>query len=55
MSPSKKAILKRIVQSENYQVNWKETFLTVKNFICNLAYQEILTISFSSAFSLYGV
>lgn len=51
MPPSKKAILKRIVQSENYQGNWRKMFLKVKNFTCNLAYQEILTVSFSSAYS----
>lgn len=51
MPPSKKAILKRIVQSKNYQVNWREMFLKVKNFTCNLAYQENRTDSFSSACS----
>lgn len=51
MSPSKKTILKRIVRSENYQVNWRKMFLTVKNFTRNLAYQEILAVSFSSTFS----
>lgn len=51
MPPSKKAILKRIVRSENYQVNWREMFLKVKNFTCNLAYQDILIASFSNACS----
>lgn len=51
MPPSKKAILKRTVRDENYQVNWREMFLKVKIFTCNLAYQEILTASFSNACS----
>lgn len=52
---SKKSILKRITQTENYQVNWREMFLQVKNLTCSLASREVHMASLWGASLLRGL
>lgn len=55
MPSPKKSILKRIVQTENYQVNWREMFLQVKNFTWSLVTREVHMASLWDAFLFKGI